>query len=324
MMKKITRIILFTLLLILPMMGSAQLIACRDSIKNTYDFWLYVPSDYNPAVCEKPVVIFLHGKSLSGTDLSQVLEYGSIDALKRGRVIDAIVIAPQAQSAWNPKKIMDIYDWTKNHYTIDTNRLYVLGMSMGGYGTIDFTATYPDKVAAAVALCGGATKKELCGLNEVPLWIIHGTADNAVPVRASERVVDSMCACGDTSLLIFDKLPKVNHSQLARVFYLDQTYDWLFEHSLSDSIRMVNRDYVMNDSVLKSATLGLHRTELPTRDSKPRRHKAPADMQYYYVKKGDNLSTIAAKNHTTVNRLCQLNHISKESILRIGQRLRLK
>lgn len=323
-MKRITLLILLSLCWVLPLRVSAQLYACRDSVKNTYDFWLYVPRDYNPAVCEKPVVIFLHGKSLSGTDLSQVLEYGCIDALQRGRIIDAIVIAPQAQGAWNPKKIMDIYDWTKTHYTIDTNRLYVLGMSMGGYGTIDFAATYPDKVAAAVALCGGATKKDLCGLNEVPLWIIHGTADNAVPVRASERVVDSMCACGDTSLLIFDKLPKVNHSQLARVFYLDQTYDWLFEHSLSDSIRTVNRDYVMNDSVLKSATAGLHRTELTIRDSRPKRHTPPADMQYYYVKKGDNLSTIAAKNHTTVNRLCQLNHINKESILRIGQRLRLK
>ena len=322
-MKQFTRIILIILLCTFPLLASAQLTACRDSIKNSYDFWLYVPKDYNPKVCEKPVVIFLHGKSLSGTDLSQVLEYGCIDALQRGRIIDAIVIAPQAQGAWNPKKIMDIYDWTKNHYTVDTNRLYVLGMSMGGYGTIDFAATYPDKVAAAVALCGGATKKELCGLNEVPLWIIHGTADNAVPVRASERVVDSMCACGDTSLLIFDKLQKVNHSTLARVFYLDQTYDWLFEHSLSDSIRTVNHDYVMNDSVLKSATQGLHKTELTIRDSRPKR-KAPADIQYYYVKKGDNLSTIAAKNHTTVNRLCQLNHINKESILRIGQRLRLK
>ena len=323
-MKRITLYLLATLFCLLPVTVRAQLYACRDSVKNTYDFWLYVPSDYNPKVYEKPVVMFLHGKSLCGTDLSKVLEYGCIDALSRGRVIDAIVVAPQAQGAWNPKKVMDIYEWTKEHYTVDTNRFYVLGMSMGGYGTIDFAATYPDEVAAAIALCGGATKKELCGLNDVPLWIVHGTADNLVPVRASDRVVDSMVACGDTSLLIYDRLPKVNHSQLARVFYLDQTYDWLFYHSLSDSIRMVNRDYPMNDSVLKSATNGLKHTELPIRDSKPKRKKAAADMQYYYVKKGDNLSTIAAKNHTTVNRLCQLNHINKESILRIGQRLRLK
>lgn len=305
-------------------MLSAQLYACRDSIKNCYDFWLYVPKDYNPAVCEKPVIIFLHGKSLCGTDLSRVREYGCIDALGMGRSIDAFVIAPQAQGAWNPEKIMQIYDWTKERYTIDTNRLYVLGMSMGGYGTIDFTATYPDKVAAAIALCGGATKKQLCGLNDVPLWIVHGTADNLVPVRASEKVVDSMCSCGDTSLLIFDRLEKVNHSRLARVFYLDQTYDWLFSHSLSDSIKTSNHIYSMSKDVLDKAYKGLHRTNLDVKDSKPKPYYSVTDLEYYYVKKGDNLSTIAAKFHTSVDKLCQLNHIHKESILRIGQKLRLK
>ena len=306
------------------MMLSAQLYACRDSIKNCYDFWLYVPKDYNPAVCEKPVIIFLHGKSLCGTDLSRVREYGCIDALGMGRNIDAFVIAPQAQSAWNPEKIMQIYDWTKERYTVDTNRLYVLGMSMGGYGTIDFTATYPDKVAAAIALCGGATKKQLCGLNDVPLWIVHGTADNLVPVRASEKVVDSMCSCGDTSLLIFDRLEKVNHSRLARVFYLDQTYDWLFSHSLSDSIKTSNHIYSMTKDILDKAYKGLHRTNLDVKDSKPKPYYSATDLEYYYVKKGDNLSSIAAKFHTSVDKLCQLNHIHKESILRIGQKLRLR
>ena len=316
--------LLAILICLSPLMLSAQLYACRDSIKNNYDFWLYVPKDYNPSVCEKPVVIFLHGKSLCGNDLSKVREYGCIDALGMGRKIDAFVIAPQAQGAWNPQKIMQIYDWTKQRYTVDTNRLYVLGMSMGGYGTIDFTATYPDKVAAAIALCGGATKKQLCGLNDVPLWIVHGTADNMVPVRASDKVVDSMCVCGDTSLLIYDRLEKVNHSRLARVFYLDQTYDWLFSHSLTDSIKTANHIYSMSKTVLDNAYKGLKRTNIEVKDSKPKPYYHESDLEYYYVKKGDNLSTIAAKFHTSVTKLCQLNHIKKESILRIGQKIRLK
>jgi predicted esterase/LysM repeat protein len=320
-MKKALLIIIICLL---PMALSAQLYACRDSVKDSYDFWLYVPKDYNPSVCEKPVVIFLHGKSLCGNDLNQVRQYGCIDALEMGRTIDAFVIAPQAQGAWNPQKVMQIYDWAKQRYTVDTNRLYVLGMSMGGYGTIDFTATYPDRVAAAVALCGGATKKQLCGLNEVPLWIVHGTADNLVPVRASDRVVDSMCMCGDTSLLIFDRLEKINHSQLAGVFYLDQTYEWLFSHSLSDSIKTSNHIYPMNKEILDKAFKGLRKTNLDVKDSRPKRNKALTDLEYYYVKKGDNLSSIAAKHHTTVDKICTLNHIQKESVLRIGQKLRLK
>ena len=263
--------ILFLLTLLLPMMASAQLIACRDSIKGGYNFWIYIPDDYDPELCEMPVIMFLHGKSLCGNNLEKVLNYGCIDALKMGREIDAIVVAPQTSGAWKPKKVMDLFKWTEAHYAVDTNRLYVLGMSMGGYGTLDFVATYPDKVAAAIALCGGSTAKDLCGLTEVPLWIIHGTADNKVPVKCSQRVVDSMCSCGDTSLLIFNKLEQTNHSRLARVFYMDQTYDWLFSHSLSDSVRTVNREYTMNKEVLDKAYKGLKPRKLRTKDNKAKK-----------------------------------------------------
>ena len=165
------------LICLLPLCAFAQLVACRDSVMDGYDFWLYLPDDYNPMKADKPVVIFLHGKSLCGNDLNNVRRYGCIDALSRGRAIDAVVIAPQTQGAWNPQKVMNVYDWVTSKYSVDKNRLYVLGMSLGGYGTLDFVATYPDKVAAAMALCGGATVNSLCALNEVPLWIIHGTAD---------------------------------------------------------------------------------------------------------------------------------------------------
>ena len=224
--------LIFCLLCLLPMFASAQLIACRDSIQDGYNFWLYVPEDYNDTVADKPVVMFLHGKSLCGKNLSNVLRYGSIDALKRGREIDAFVVAPQTQNTWKPDKVWEVYDWVKTKYNVDTCRLYVLGMSLGGYGTINFAATYPDKVAAAMALCGGASIDSLCGLTEVPLWIIHGTADKDVPIKYSEKVVNTMIQCGDTSRLIFDRLPREGHSHLARAFYLESTYEWLFKHDL--------------------------------------------------------------------------------------------
>lgn len=266
-------LILFLLILLIPMMASAQLIACRDSIKGGYNFWIYIPEDYDPELCEMPVVMFLHGKSLSGNNLEKVLKYGSIDALKMGRDIDAIVVAPQTSSWWRPKKVMDVFNWVAGHYAVDTNRFYVLGMSMGGYGTLDFVATYPEKTAAAIALCGGATTKELCGLNDVPLWIIHGTADNLVSVKCSERVVDSMCSCGDTSLLMFNKMEKVNHSRLARVFYMDQTYDWLLSHSLNDSVRTINREYTMTNEILDKAYKGLRPRKLNVKDGKGKKKK---------------------------------------------------
>lgn len=94
----------------------------------------------------------------------------------------------------------------KQNYEFDHTRVYVLGMSLGGYGTLDFAGTYPDKIAAAVALCGGSTLKDYRGLGELPLWIVHGTADRAVSVRESQKVVTGMKTLGITSRLRYDWL----------------------------------------------------------------------------------------------------------------------
>ena len=322
-MKKKITIILISLAVLFPMRSLAQLIACRDSVKDSYDFWLYLPEKYNAKNVKKPVVIFLHGKSLCGSNLNQVRRYGCIDAISRGRTIDAIVIAPQTKGAWKPEKVMNIYDWVVDHYPVDTNRLYVLGMSLGGYGTLDVAATYPNRVAAAMAMCGGSTAKELCSLNGLPLWIIHGTADKAVPVKCSERVVDAMSACGDTTRLIFDKMKGVDHSRLARIFYLDQTYDWLFSHSLADSARQVNKDFSISNNIMDKAYANFDKSfKLTVVDSKGKSHPY-REKKYYTIKKGDTLSKIAVENGTTVSILCKLNKMNKSHKLRVGKKIRI-
>ena len=316
-MKKLTLI----LLCLMPLFCKAQLIACRNVIPENYNFWLYLPEDYATSPEKKPLVLFLHGRSLSGNDLSLVRQYGCINALQRGRSIDAIVIAPQSKTAWNPDKLMELYDWVKANYKVDANRFYVIGMSMGGFGTLDFVASYPDQIAAAMAMCGGATVKSLCGLNEVPLWIIHGTADEAVPVNRSERVVDSMCHCGDTSRLIFNKLSGVGHTNLVRVFYLQQTYDWLFSHALTDSLRPVNKKYSISKEMLYLAYDDLeNKSKIQVIDSQIYKE---SQKLYYVVKKGDTLSSIAVEHNTTVSILCKLNRISKNAKLRVGQKIRI-
>ena len=310
---------LFLLFCLIPLIGKAQLLACRDHIKDGYDFWLYLPDDYATSE-NKPLVLFLHGKSLSGHNLNLVRNYGCIDAVSRGRMIDAVVVAPQTAGAWQPSKVMEVVDWVRKNYKVDMNRFYVLGMSMGGYGTLDFVATYPDKVAAAMALCGGATVSDLCGLNEVPLWIIHGTADTAVPVACSERVVEAMASCGDTTRLIFDRFKGVNHTRLARVFYLEETYDWLFAHALTDSVRVPDKNVAITAETLSTAFADLTRNnQVKVVDA-----KKPSEHRYYIVKKGDTLSSIAVENQTTVSILCNINKIKKTSVLRVGQKLRVK
>ncbi len=314
--------LIIILLCLIPLFSKAQLVACRNVIPDNYDFWLYLPKDYATAIEKKPVILFLHGRSLSGDDLSLVRHYGCINALLRGREIDAIVIAPQSKTAWKPEKLMELYNWVTTNYRSDTNRFYVLGMSMGGFGTLDFVAAYPDKVAAAMSMCGGSTAKSLCGLNDVPLWIIHGTADQDVPVWRSERVVDSMCVCGDTSRLIFNKLKSVNHTSLVRVFYLQQTYDWLFSHTLTDSLRLANKDYTISRELLYAAYDDLeNNSDIQIIDLQSYKD---SQKQYYVVKKGDTLSSIAVENNSTVSILCKLNNIRKDAKLWPGRKIRVK
>lgn len=238
--------ILFTLFLVfsaLHMSAYDFLRPVKDSIPNGYNFWVYTPVDYFYTQEQTPVIIFLHGASLCGRNLDRVRRYGPLDAIVKGRDIDALTIVPQNPGgAWNPKKVMDVFDWVKRNYPCDTTRVYVLGMSLGGYGTMDVCGTYPDRIAAGMALCGGTTLKDVSGLGELPFWIIHGTADRAVPVKQSKVVVEKLKNSGNDTRLLYDWWQGANHGAPARLFYLRKTYEWLFSHSLLDRERSVNRD----------------------------------------------------------------------------------
>lgn len=251
-MKKILFIVCALIVSIAGFAGT--LTAERGKVKDGYNFWFYNPDSVANEQPAKPLVIFLHGASLCGNDLNRVKRYGTIDAIEKGRELDAFVIAPQNPGgSWKPSKINNILEWACEHYNIDRSRIYVLGMSLGGYGTIDMAAAYPDKIAAAMAFCGGGTSKNYEGLSQVPLWIVHGTGDSAVPVSASDKVVAGIRQTGDDSRLIYDRVPGMNHSRPARFFYLKESYDWLFAHSLNDPDRTANKQLTFGVDHLSNA-----------------------------------------------------------------------
>ena len=336
-MKGCVTIFIALLLSIIPRTAYSQLISHHGVVPGGYDFWVYVPQERAARDTVKlPLVVFLHGKSLSGNNLEQVRGYGPLEALKFGRKIDALILAPQAQAGWSPSRVMKVLDWTEKHYPVDTSRVYVFGMSMGGYGTIDFVGTYPEKVAAAIAMCGGGTIKDYSGLNKVPLWIIHGTSDSSVSYKESQKVVDAMKASGPADLLRFDLHEGVNHSRLGRVFYMSEPYEWFLKHSLSDSVRAVDRTI----EITKEGMANAYRSMPGRRTLKVVEYRKPATRQaqrpektsdaanepaeapsVYIVKEGDTLSKIAKKTGTTVDALCEKNNITRRTILRIGRRL---
>ena len=230
----------------------------RGVTKGGYNFWVYAPHEYYAETEPTPLIIFLHGASLRGTDLQRLRRYGTLDAIDKGREMPALVVAPQNPSGhWIPEKVHEVKEWMCQNYEVDTRRIYVLGMSLGGYGTMDYVATYPDEVAAAMALCGGCTKRDVSALGEVPLWIIHGTADRAVSVNESKKVMEALKRDGLTDRLLYDWWAGVSHGALARLFYLNKTYEWLLAHSLDDPDRAVCRDVDINKDDLKEAYGGL-------------------------------------------------------------------
>ncbi len=342
-MKRFLPIFLASFLLMMPRTASSQLISHHGVVPGAYDFWVYVPQDRAADDTTRlPLVLFLHGKSLSGNNLEQVRGYGPLEALKFGRKIDAIVLAPQAQGGWSPSRVMKVLDWTEQHYPVDTNRIYVFGMSMGGYGTIDFVGTYPDKVAAAIAMCGGGTIKNYSGLNKVPLWIIHGTSDSSVSYKESQKVVDAMKASGPTDLLRFDLHEGVNHSRLGRVFYMSEPYDWFLKHSIADSVRTVDRTIEITKEGMANAYRSMpgrrnlkvveykkadnSKATTTVTERRPELVEGPvegtvASDSIYIVKPGDTLAKIAKKTGTTVDSLCEKNHITRRTTLHIRHRL---
>lgn len=350
------RILLYTLLLglvLLPAVSlrAQHLMAHRGTVDNAYNYWFYVPSPSAPVgsvsipatlapegcvwddgeplevVRNKPLVVFLHGASLCGRNLQKVRTYGTLEALDRGLKLDAYVLAPQNPGgSWNPARINRLVDWAVEHYAIDTTRIYVLGMSLGGYGTIDYTATYPDRVAAAVAMCGGGTVGRYGRLSRVPLCIIHGTGDRAVAWQSSQAVVDGMKAAGDTTRLLYYLLPKRTHGDLARYFYITALYDWLFHHSITDPGRPVSHcyDFPFSDTENVYRTLQKPAVPMIVEDAQADVRSATDDSTQgvHVVRAGDTLSRIAKKYHTSVTRLCKINNIKSTSTLRLGQKIR--
>jgi LysM repeat protein len=326
------RTILVVQVLFMAFVAEAQLKAFKNTIPDSYNFWLYHPvnTDVQDTVQQAlPVLIFLHGRSLTGSNMEKVRRYGVIDALEKGRKVDAIVVAPQcpAGSSWNPARVARLLDWIQQNYHTDTSRVYVAGMSLGGYGTMDFVGTYPGRIAAAAALCGGGTPSLACNLTAVPLWVMHGTADRHVPISASKKMIAAMTDCGDTSRLRFTPLKGMDHGDLARVFYTQTLYDWLFLHSLNDSNRVVDRTVELHPQSLRTVYADLNtRGGSITVDNSAAlgsSSERTSASGYYTIKKGDTLGAIARKHNTTVKKLCQLNGIKETTILQIGQKIKL-
>lgn len=226
-----------------------------------------------------PLIVTLHSRSASGRNLADVDMFGTIDALHSGMELDAVVLAPQATGdSWDVEKIMNDVDRVVATCNIDPNRIYAIGMSMGGNGVAELAAACPDRFAAAIILAGSLTKGDVANLNKLPLWVIRGLNDREEAIAHTDKMVNRMRAQPDKApRLVYSRVKGVDHRQHERMLYMPYFYHWLMSHSLDNPDRSVNTTMDITAKQLKNAYKGLHLRDgsAALRKSRPRGPRGP-------------------------------------------------
>ncbi len=194
-----------------------------------------------------PLVLFLHGAGERGDDNRAQLIHGMND-ISSEEIMDqfpAFVIAPQCPKgdAWadyrNPESssrprqplrlALELLDSLIQSNPIDSDRIYITGLSMGGFGTWDAIRHRPTLFAAGVPICGGgdSSKTSIETIKHVPMWVAHGEDDRAVPVKRSQEMVAALKAAGANP--IFDLQKGVGHNSWASTYRNIKMYQWMFE-----------------------------------------------------------------------------------------------
>ncbi len=254
-------------ILSLPTSARGQFTNHYNEVAGGYNFILYQPRSSTDPL---PLIITLHSRNSAGNDLADVDRFGTIDALRSGMELDAVVLAPQATGTrWDVEKIMKDVDWALANCNIDPNRIYAIGMSMGGNGVAAIVEAYPDKIAAAIILAGTLTHGDVSRLNKVPLWVIRGENDRKEAIARTDRMVSEMHALPDKApRLVYSKVKRLDHRQHERILYMPYFYQWLMSHNLENPDRSVNTTVDLTPELLKNAYNGLNLRD----DSAPRRH----------------------------------------------------
>lgn len=258
----------------------------------TIPYRLFVPREYDENQVY-PLVTALHGIYDRGDDNEHIdgsrLVFSWSDSINQANW-PCLVVAPQCPefARWYPYNersdefaiweiVNNMLDSLIVEFPIDTNRLYITGLSLGGYGTWHLLAEYPDKFAAAVPVCGGGEPELVTNYLQMPIWNFHGDADDVVPVKASRVMIDALikngracvytyCNNGDCSGLTDEEIQQALEND-AKLLYTewedgpheiwDQSYDypylfpWVFSQSKDpEFVFVLQSDKVQNDKFI--------------------------------------------------------------------------
>ena len=204
------------------------------------DYLLFLPKGYDAKATKRwPMILFLHGAGERGTNIWKVAVHGPPKIVKDKPDFRFIVVSPQCPDGerWSNEVLLALLGEVTTKYGVDKTRIYLTGLSMGGYGTWTLSAAYPEKFAAIAPICGGgetitvllSSRDKAAALKSLPVWAFHGAKDTTVPVTESERMVAAMkkSGCQEVKLTVY---PEANHDSWTETYNNPELYDWFLKH----------------------------------------------------------------------------------------------
>ena len=196
-----------------------------------YHYLLSKPEAYDADQKRKwPLIVFLHGSGERGDNLEMVKKHGPPKLIDAGQKIEAIVVSlqcPQGQ-IWNPHAVKAVTDHLIKTLRVDADRVYLTGLSMGGFGTWETALEYPETYAAIVPICGGAGVRFVMAdrIKHLPVWIFHGAKDSVVEPSHSQKIYDALKKVGgDVKLTLY---PNAGHDSWTAAYNDPELWKWIF------------------------------------------------------------------------------------------------
>lgn len=199
-------------------------------IHDSYNYLLYLPDNYDKMKSQWPLLIFLHGAGERGKDLEKVKLHGPPKLIESGTSFPFIVLSPQCPEGtwWEVDRLIQLFETIIQKYYIDHERIYLTGLSMGGFGTWAWAIEQPETFAAIAPICGGGDTSRVCVLKDLPVWVFHGRKDKVVPVERSESMVKALKECdGKVKLTIY---PEATHDSWTETYNNPELYKWFLKH----------------------------------------------------------------------------------------------
>lgn len=220
------------LLLALPL-----LVFCQTESKGTFPTTISYSKNYGHVLQspenkkdKKPLIVFLHGSGERGSDLEKVKIHGPLKYTKTHQV-DAYILAPQCpdNDYWDAEVLYRLIQKIQKEHSIDPQRIYLTGLSMGGWGAWNLAFAHPEMFASLVPICGFVDRVpmiENCKIAAIPTRIFHGLLDDVVSADYAITIYKRLKACENAKvqLTIFDD---ANHDSWSRVYDNPEIYDWM-------------------------------------------------------------------------------------------------